>query len=122
MSVYFHNQYLPIVWLIVVSIAIAVVLVIASYFLAVQSPDPEKVSAYECGFQPYSDAREKFEVRFFLVAILFILFDLEITLLVPFALVINQISLMGFWNVWLFVILLTLGLVFEWRSGALEWQ
>lgn len=96
MSIYFENQYLPIIGIVLFSLLLSVVLVVLSYFLAVQNPDPEKISVYECGFQPYSDAREKFEVRFFLVAILFLLFDLEITLLVPFALVINQISLFGF--------------------------
>lgn len=116
------NQYISVLFLIFISIAISALIVIASYILAVQQPDPEKVSAYECGFQPHGDAREKFEIRFFLVGILFIIFDLEISLIMPFALVLTQLPLLGFTSVILFLIILTLGLVYEWCSGALEWQ
>lgn len=116
------NQYISLGLLILVSIALSSIIVIASYLFAVQQPDPEKVSAYECGFQPHGDAREKFEIRFFLVGILFIIFDLEISLIMPFALVLTQLPLLGFTSVLIFLIILTLGLVYEWCSGALEWQ
>lgn len=117
-----NNEYSSILILILLSVALSAIIVIASYIFAVQQPDPEKVSAYECGFQPHGDAREKFEIRFFLVGILFIIFDLEISLIMPFALVISQLPLLGFTSVLLFLIILTLGLVYEWCSGALEWQ
>ena len=116
------NQYISLGFLILISIAFSSIIVIASYLFAVQQPDPEKVSAYECGFQPHGDAREKFEIRFFLVGILFIIFDLEISLIMPFALVLTQLPLLGFTSVLIFLIILTLGLVYEWCSGALEWQ
>jgi NADH-quinone oxidoreductase subunit A len=90
------NQYSFILLALVASAILSALIVLASYKLAVQLPDPEKISAYECGFQPHGDAREKFEVRFFLVAILFIIFDLEISLVMPFALVINQIEILAF--------------------------
>lgn len=117
-----NNEYSSILILILLSVALSAVIVIASYTFAVQQPDPEKVSAYECGFQPHGDAREKFEIRFFLVGILFIIFDLEISLIMPFALVISQLPLLAFTSVLIFLIILTLGLVYEWCSGALEWQ
>lgn len=117
-----NNEYSSILILILLSVALSAIIVIASYIFAVQQPDPEKVSAYECGFQPHGDAREKFEIRFFLVGILFIIFDLEISLIMPFALVISQLPLLGFTSVLIFLIILTLGLVYEWCSGALEWQ
>ena len=107
------NQYNPILLLILISVALSAVIVIACYLFAVQQPDPEKVSAYECGFQPHGDAREKFEIRFFLVGILFIIFDLEISLIMPFALVLTQLPLLGFTSVLTFLIILTLGLVYE---------
>lgn len=116
------NQYSSILFLIFISVAISAIIVIASYIFAVQNPDSEKTSAYECGFQPHGSARDKFEVRFFLVGILFIIFDLEISLIVPFALVIAQLPLLGFTSVLTFLVILTLGLVYEWCSGALEWQ
>jgi len=108
-----QNQYSSVVLLILLSVTLSAIIVIASYLFAVQQPDPEKVSAYECGFQPHGDAREKFEIRFFLVGILFIIFDLEIALIMPFALVIAQLPLLGFTSVLLFLIILTLGLVYE---------
>lgn len=116
------NPYISISTLMIFSFALSAIIVIASYILAVQQPDPEKVSAYECGFQPHGDAREKFEIRFFLVGILFIIFDLEISLIMPFALVVTQLPLLGFTSVIIFLIILTLGLVYEWCAGALEWQ
>lgn len=108
------NQYSSILFLIFVAVAISTIIVVASYIFAVQQPDPEKVSAYECGFAPQGGgARDKFEVRFFLVAILFIIFDLEISLIMPFALVLAQLPLLGFTSVLIFLVILTLGLVFE---------
>ena len=108
--------------LILFTLILSIIIVVASYIIAVQKPDSEKVSAYECGFQPHGDARDKFEIRFFLVGILFIIFDLEISLIMPFALIIAHLPLLGFSSVLIFLFILTLGLVYEWCSGALEWQ
>ena len=116
------NQYTSILFLIFISVAISAIIVIASYIFAVQNPDSQKNSSYECGFDPMGSPRQQFEVRFFLVGILFIIFDLEITLILPFALVIAQLPLLGFTSVLIFLVILTLGLVYEWCSGALEWQ
>ena len=116
------NQYSSILFLIFISVAISAIIVIASYIFAVQNPDSQKNSSYECGFDPMGSPRQQFEVRFFLVGILFIIFDLEVTLILPFALAISSISILGFTSVLIFIIVLTLGLVYEWCSGALEWQ
>lgn len=116
------NQYSSILFLIFIAVAISTIIVVASYIFAVQIPDSEKSSAYECGFQPHGNARDKFEVRFFLVGILFIIFDLEVSLIMPYALVLAQLPLLGFTSIIIFLIILTLGLVYEWCSGALEWQ
>ena len=91
----------------------------ASYVLAIRRPESEKVSAYECGFDPFSDSRQKFEVRFFLVGILFIIFDLEISLLFPWAMIVNTVN---YWIVMAFLALLTVGLIYEWKKGGLEWE
>jgi len=116
------NQYSSILFLILISVAISAIIVIASYILAVQNPDSQKNSSYECGFDPMGSPRTQFEVRFFLVGILFIIFDLEVTLILPFTLAVSNISILGFTSVLLFLVILTLGLVYEWCSGALEWQ
>ncbi len=104
---------------ILVALVLSAVLSFASYILAVRRPTAEKVSAYECGFDPFVDSRQKFEVRFFLVAILFIIFDLEISLLFPWVQVLN---IANYWIVMTFLFILTIGLVFEWKKGALEWE
>lgn len=116
------NDYLPLVIFLAVSLVIAGALMLAPFLIAVRNPDPEKVSAYECGFEAFDDARMKFDVRFYLVAILFIIFDLEIAFLFPWAVAFGDAGLYGFWAVMLFLAVLTIGFLYEWRKGALEWD
>lgn len=115
-------EYSPVLLFFIVSLGLACVIVAASYLLAVKNPDPEKVSVYECGFDPYGDSRQKFEIRFFLVGILFIIFDLEISFLFPWSLVISDIHIFGYWTMMVFLGVLTIGLVYEWLKGGLEWE
>jgi NADH:ubiquinone oxidoreductase subunit 3 (subunit A) len=103
----------------IVAGVLSVIMSAASYILAVRRPESEKVSAYECGFDPFTDTRQQFEVRFFLVAILFIIFDLEISLLFPWAMVVN---VENYWMIMTFLGILTIGLVYEWQKGGLEWE
>jgi NADH-quinone oxidoreductase subunit A len=98
------------------------VLILAAAVLAVRNPDPEKVSAYECGFNAFDDARMKFDVRFYLVSILFIIFDLEVAFLFPWAVAFGEISMAAFWSMMLFLGVLTVGFAYEWKKGALEWE
>jgi NADH-quinone oxidoreductase subunit A len=116
------TQYLPILVFLAVAGGLSVVIVLASYVLAPQRPDSEKLSAYECGFEPFSDARAKFDVRFYLVAILFIIFDLEVAFLFPWAVSLGRIGVFGFWSMMLFLVILTVGFVYEWKKGGLEWE
>ncbi|MDB5595949.1 MAG: nuoA [Hyphomicrobiales bacterium] len=116
------SQYLPLVVFIVVSAAIAGALLIAPFVVAYSSPDPEKLSAYECGFNAFDDARMKFDVRFYLVSLLFIIFDLEVAFLFPWAVAFKDVGLFGFWSMMLFLGVLTIGFVYEWKKGALEWD
>ena len=115
-------DYLPLVIFLGVSLFIASALMIAPFLIAVRNPDPEKVSAYECGFEAFDDARMKFDVRFYLVAILFIIFDLEIAFLFPWAVAFGDAGLYGFWAVMIFLGIITIGFIYEWRKGALEWD
>ena len=115
-------QYLPLVIFIGVATVIAASLLIAPFLLAVRNPDPEKVSAYECGFNAFDDARMKFDVRFYLVSILFIIFDLEVAFLFPWAVAFKEIGALGFWSMMAFLGVLTIGFIYEWRKGALEWD
>jgi len=115
-------EYFPILLFIVVGLAIGVALPVAGLLVAPNKPDAEKLSPYECGFEAFEDARMKFDVRYYLVAILFILFDLEIAFLFPWAVVINDIGLAGFLAMMLFLAILTVGFVYEWMKGALEWE
>ncbi len=115
-------DYLPIVVFLGVSFVIAAALLVAPFLVAVQNPDPEKVSAYECGFNAFDDARMKFDVRFYLVALLFIIFDLEIAFLFPWAAAFRDIGEFGFWSMMIFLGVLTIGFIYEWRKGALEWD
>ena len=116
------SQYFPILVFLVIAGVIAVAMIAASYVLARQRPDPEKLSPYECGFEPFEDARVRFDVRYYLVAILFILFDLEIAFLFPWAAVVNDIGLPGFVSMMVFLAILVVGFVYEWMKGALEWE
>ncbi len=115
-------NYLPILIFIGIASVIAGVCVGASYLIVPQKPDAEKNSAYECGFDPFDDARHKFDVRFYLVAILFIIFDLEVAFLFPWAVTLSKIGVFGFWSMMIFLFILTIGFIYEWRKGALEWE
>ncbi len=97
-------------------------MVVAAFVVAHQRPDSEKVSSYECGFEAFDDARGQFDVRFYLVAILFIIFDLEVAFLFPWAVSLEEIGVFGFWTMFIFLLILTIGFVYEWRKGALEWE
>ena len=99
-----------------------IIIIVAAYILGIKKLDEEKISVYECGFDPYGDTRQPFEIRFFLVGILFIVFDLEISFIFPWSLSLNQISLFGFWTLYLFLLILTIGLIIEWLKGGLEWE
>ena len=116
------TQYLPLVVFLGVSLGFMGVLMLAPFLVAVRNPDPEKVSAYECGFNAFDDARMKFDVRFYLVSILFIIFDLEIAFLFPWALAFKKIGAFGFWSMMVFLAVLTIGFIYEWKKGALEWD
>ncbi len=115
-------EYLPVLMFLAVAIALGLVFLLAAVVLAVRNPDPEKVSAYECGFDAFDDARMKFDVRFYLVAILFIIFDLEIAFLFPWAVAFPEMSMLGFWSMMVFLAVLTIGFAYEWKKGALEWE
>ena len=114
--------YLPLVIFIGVALVIGLALLLSAFLLAYKRPDPEKLSAYECGFNAFDDARMKFDVRFYLVAILFIIFDLEVAFLFPWAVALGDIGLFGFWSMMLFLGVLTVGFIYEWCKGALEWE
>jgi NADH-quinone oxidoreductase subunit A len=116
------REYLPILIFLIVAIGISVIMLTASFILAKQKPDSEKLSAYECGFEAFDDARSRFDVRFYLVAILFIIFDLEVAFLFPWAVAFGDIGVFGFWSMVVFLAVLTVGFVYEWRKGALEWE
>ena len=115
-------HYLPIIIFLGVSLAIGAGLLIAPFLIAIRNPDPEKVSAYECGFNAFDDARMKFDVRFYLVSILFIIFDLEIAFLFPWAVAFKEVGVVGFWSMMVFLGVLTIGFIYEWKKGALEWE
>jgi len=115
-------DYLPLAVFIAVALVIGVALLVVPYLLAYKQPDPEKLSAYECGFNAFDDARMKFDVRFYLVAILFIIFDLEVSFLFPWAVAFGDLGLYGFWSMMVFLGVLTVGFIYEWRKGALEWD
>lgn len=116
------HEYASILVYMSLSLIICMILLLASYILAVQQGDPEKMSAYECGFNPFSDARHKFDVRFYLVGILFIIFDLEVMFLFPWALIFNKIWEFGYFTMFIFLLILTIGFIYEWKKGALDWQ
>ena len=115
-------EYLPILIFIFISLAIAIGMTIVPFFIAPKKPDAEKLSAYECGFEAFDDARGRFDVRFYLVAILFIIFDLEVAFLFPWAISLGSIGLFGFWSMMIFLLILTIGFIYEWKKGALEWE
>jgi len=116
------SDYLPIVIFIGVALVITVALLVAPFIIAFRNPDPEKLSAYECGFNAFDDARMKFDIRFYLVSILFIIFDLEVAFLFPWAVSFSEVGMLGFWSMMVFLGVLTIGFIYEWKKGALEWD
>lgn len=116
------NDYLPLVIFIAIAAALSGGLLIAPFLLAFKAPDAEKLSAYECGFNAFDDARMKFDVRFYLVSLLFIIFDLEVAFLFPWAVAFRTIGVFGFWSMMIFLGVLTAGFIYEWKKGALEWD
>ena len=114
--------YLPILVFLVIAGGIALAMVAGSLILARQKPYAEKLSAYECGFEAFDDARRRFDVRYYLVAILFIIFDLEVAFLFPWAVSLSKIGMFGFWSMMIFLGVLTVGFIYEWKKGALEWE
>ena len=115
-------DYLPLVVFIGLSLVVGLGLLVAPFIVAYKNPDPEKLSAYECGFDAFDDARMKFDVRYYLVAILFILFDLEIAFMFPWAVVFKDLGAFGFWSMFVFIVILTIGFIYEWKKAALEWE
>ncbi len=115
-------SYLPIIIFLGIAVALGLVLMLSAIIIAVRSPDPEKNSIYECGFNAFDDARMKFDVRFYLVAILFIIFDLEIAFLFPWGVAFSEMSMTAFWSMMIFLAVLTVGFAYEWKKGALEWE
>ncbi|MBR9833805.1 MAG: NADH-quinone oxidoreductase subunit A [Alphaproteobacteria bacterium] len=115
-------DYMPVILFLGLGVIVSLVFILGSAILAPHNPDPEKNSAYECGFNAFDDARMKFDVRFYLVAILFIIFDLEVAFLFPWAVSLGAIGVFGFWSMVVFLAVLTVGFIYEWRRGALEWH
>lgn len=116
------QEYLALAIFIGVALVIGLALLVAPFLVAYKQPDPEKLSAYECGFNAFDDARMKFDVRFYLIAILFIVFDLEVAFLFPWAVAFGELGTVGFWSMVVFLGVLTIGFAYEWRKGALEWD
>ncbi|MCR9221941.1 MAG: NADH-quinone oxidoreductase subunit A [Alphaproteobacteria bacterium] len=116
------DEYLPILIFIGIATGLSLAMVLGSMVVARQNPDSEKLSAYECGFEAFDDARQRFDVRFYLVTLLFIIFDLEVAFLFPWAVALGDLGLFGFWSMVVFLGVLTIGFIYEWRKGALEWE
>jgi NADH-quinone oxidoreductase subunit A len=116
------SDYLPLVVFIILATLISGALLVAPFIVAFKAPDPAKLSPYECGFDPFDDARMRFDARFYLVSLLFIIFDLEVAFLFPWAIVFHDLGALGFWSMMLFLTVLTVGFVYEWNKGALEWD
>lgn len=117
-----YAEFLPILIFLGIAILLAIIIVVFSYLLSVQNPDTEKLSSYECGFEPYEDARNIFDVKFYIIAILFILFDIEAMFLLPWCISLSQLSTLGFWSMIDFVLELGVGFIYVWYVGALEWD
>ena len=118
----FLKDYLSIIIFLIIALGLSFAFVIINLILSPKNPDPEKLSAYECGFEPFEDSRMEFDVRFYLVAILFIIFDLEIAFLFPWAISLGSIGPLGFWSMMIFLFILTIGFIYEWKKGALDWD
>ena len=115
-------EYLPILIFLIIGFGMAIGMTAIPFLFAESNPDKEKLSAYECGFEAFDDARGRFDVRFYLVAILFIIFDLEVAFLFPWAVSLGSIGIFGFWSMMIFLLILTIGFIYEWKKGALEWE
>ena len=118
----FLKDYLSIIIFLFIAIGISVGFILLNFLFSPKNPDPEKLSAYECGFEAFGDSRMEFDVRFYLVAILFIIFDLEIAFLFPWAISLGNIGLLGFSSMMIFLFILTVGFIYEWKKGALDWE
>ena len=118
----FLKDYLSIILFLIIALGLSVAFIVINFILSPKKPDPEKLSAYECGFEPFNDSRMEFDVRFYLVAILFIIFDLEIAFLFPWAISLGSIGLLGFCSMMIFLFILTVGFIYEWKKGALDWE
>ena len=118
----FLSDYFSIILFLFIAIVLSFGFILANFLAAPSNPDPEKLSAYECGFEAFDDSRMEFDVRFYLVAILFIIFDLEIAFLFPWAISLGNIGALGFWSMMIFLSVLTVGFIYEWKKGALEWE
>jgi NADH-quinone oxidoreductase subunit A len=118
----FLANYLPILIFAAIGVGLAIVMLAGSWLAGKRRPDADKLSPYECGFDAFDDARHKFDVRFYLVSILFIIFDLEIAFLFPWAVTLSDIGMFGFWSMVVFLAVLTVGFIYEWKKGALDWE
>jgi len=118
----FLKDYLSIIIFLFVAFGLSAGFIILNFLFSPKNPDPEKLSAYECGFEAFGDSRMEFDVRFYLVAILFIIFDLEIAFLFPWAISLGHLGALGFWSMMIFLLVLTIGFVYEWKKGALDWD
>ena len=122
MIVDFLKEYLSIIIFLFVALGLSIGFIVLNFLFSPKKPDPEKLSAYECGFEAFSDSRMEFDVRFYLVAILFIIFDLEIAFLFPWAISLGTIGLYGYLSMLVFLFILTIGFIYEWKKGALDWE
>ena len=122
MSAEFLTDYFPIMLFLFIALGLSIGFIILNFVFSPKNPDPEKLSAYECGFEPFNDSRMEFDVRFYLVAILFIIFDLEIAFLFPWAISLGTIGLYGYLSMLVFLFILTIGFIYEWKKGALDWE
>ena len=118
----FLKDYLSIVIFIFIALGLSIGFIVLNFLFSPKNPDPEKLSAYECGFEAFGDSRMEFDVRFYLVAILFIIFDLEIAFLFPWAISLGNLGPLGFWSMMVFLLILTIGFIYEWKKGALDWD
>ena len=118
----FLKDYLSIILFLIIALGLSVAFIVINFIFSPKKPDPEKLSAYECGFEPFNDSRMEFDVRFYLVAILFIIFDLEIAFLFPWAISLGNIGILGFCSMMIFLFILTVGFIYEWKKGALDWE
>ena len=118
----FLRDYLSIIIFLFIALGLSVGFIVLNFLFSPKNPDPEKLSAYECGFEAFGDSRMEFDVRFYLVAILFIIFDLEIAFLFPWAISLGNLGLLGFWAMMVFLLILTIGFIYEWKKGALDWD